>query len=111
MAMLTESPGSQGGPATPIVGADGCYLRPMTYTKKIRLGVHGTPALARGPLRASIPPRDARDDDLPDALVLLWSAERLIGGRAVVSPDAPEFDWYGLPMAMVRDGACGGAQR
>lgn len=40
-------------------------------------------------------------DDIVDALVALWTAERIDGGRAVSIPAQPPRDDYGLRMEMV----------
>ncbi|HEV8635873.1 MAG TPA: DUF429 domain-containing protein [Chloroflexota bacterium] len=46
-------------------------------------------------------PRGAAPDDLLDALAAAWTAERIVGGSAVVLPDRPELDPRGLRMEMV----------
>ncbi len=49
-------------------------------------------------LRGCVPPRLAADDDLLDALAVLWSARRIRRGRALGLPDPAPRDRYGLPM-------------
>jgi len=43
----------------------------------------------------------AASDDLLDAFAALWTAERVIAGEAVVLPEQPAIDSYGLRMEMV----------
>ncbi|MFN2399112.1 MAG: DUF429 domain-containing protein, partial [Gemmatimonadaceae bacterium] len=52
-------------------------------------------------LRASVSRREAADDDLLDALVALWSAERLVSGTSISLPPDPPRDRFGLRMEMV----------
>jgi predicted RNase H-like nuclease len=52
-------------------------------------------------LRSQVARRDATDDDLLDALVALWSAQRVREGRHVCLPDDPPRDRFGLRMEMV----------
>lgn len=51
-------------------------------------------------LVAGIKPKGAAVD-LIDALAMLWTARRVVEGRAVSIPDQPEFDSGGLRMEMV----------
>lgn len=51
-------------------------------------------------LRAAVPRRAAADDDLLDACAALWTAERIVAGRARRLPDPPEHDRHGLPMTI-----------
>lgn len=52
-------------------------------------------------LRSHVPRRDAADDDLLDALVALWSAQRVRAGCNVCLPPDPPRDRFGLRMEMV----------
>jgi predicted RNase H-like nuclease len=52
-------------------------------------------------VRASIPHRDAADDDILDAFAALWTAERILRGAATTVPALPPEDRYGLRMEMV----------
>ncbi len=45
--------------------------------------------------------RGVAKDDLVDALAMLWSAERLRGGKVQVMPPVPEYDNRGLRMEIV----------
>lgn len=42
-----------------------------------------------------------RDDDIVDAFVTLWTAERIHAGRAITLPGAPPRDGHGLRMEIV----------
>jgi predicted RNase H-like nuclease len=82
--------------------------RPLTRSKKSGLGFRDRYRLIEaffGPvideLRAAVSERDVADDDLLDALAVLWSAERVIAGCSVGIPDRAERDCYGLPMHIV----------
>jgi predicted RNase H-like nuclease len=44
---------------------------------------------------------DCKADDIVDALVALWTAERIACGTAISIPPKPQLDAYGLPMEMV----------
>jgi predicted RNase H-like nuclease len=44
---------------------------------------------------------DCKADDIVDALVALWTAERIAWGRAISIPAQPPLDSYGLRMEMV----------
>jgi predicted RNase H-like nuclease len=52
-------------------------------------------------LRSQVARREATDDDLLDALVALWSAQRVRAGCHVCLPDDPPRDRFGLRMEMV----------
>lgn len=52
-------------------------------------------------LRGMIAVSAAANDDILDALVALWSAERVRDGRAITLPATPPRDSFGLPMEMV----------
>jgi predicted RNase H-like nuclease len=52
-------------------------------------------------LRSQVPRKDAADDDLLDALVALWSAQRVCTGSHVCLPPDPPRDRFGLRMEMV----------
>lgn len=82
--------------------------KPMAYSKKTvegaleRLGLleaHFGPVFSQ--LRASVPTRDVASDDIIDALVALWSAERVRDGTNEVLPATPIRDRFGLRMEMV----------
>lgn len=45
--------------------------------------------------------RDLADDDILDAVATLWTAHRIVDGRAVRLPDPPPRDALGLPMEIV----------
>ncbi|KLI97863.1 DUF429 domain-containing protein [Luteimonas sp. FCS-9] len=51
-------------------------------------------------LLSAVPRRAAARDDLLDALVALWSAERIAAGIACSLPSPPGRDAVGLPMAI-----------
>jgi predicted RNase H-like nuclease len=51
--------------------------------------------------RSQSPRKDAADDDLLDALVALWSAQRVRAGSHVCLPPDPPRDRFGLRMEMV----------
>ena len=52
-------------------------------------------------IRESIPRREAGDDDILDALVCLWTAERIDLGVAVSIPKLVPLDPLGIPMRIV----------
>jgi predicted RNase H-like nuclease len=52
-------------------------------------------------LRIQVPRKDAADDDLLDALVALWSAQRVRADSHVCLPPDPPRDRFGLRMEMV----------
>jgi predicted RNase H-like nuclease len=52
-------------------------------------------------LRSQVQRRDATDDDLLDALVALWSAQRVRAGFHICLPPDPPRDRFGLRMEMV----------
>ena len=83
---------------------------PMGYPKKKR---PGEPPLGKAEREALVVPRygdwyTGAESDLPreayayddllDAFAALWSAERILLRKAVVIPDKPQFDFYGLRM-------------
>lgn len=51
-------------------------------------------------LLGSVDRKLAARDDVLDALVALWSAERILSGDAVALPDPIPYDAMGLPMAI-----------
>ncbi|MEO7198977.1 MAG: DUF429 domain-containing protein [Dokdonella sp.] len=51
-------------------------------------------------LLLSVERKLAARDDVLDALVALWSAERILAGVAVALPDPIPYDAKGLPMAI-----------
>ena len=82
--------------------------RPMEHPKKSGQGflarhnlleTHFGPVFAN--LRSTIPRTVAKDDDILDALVALWSAERLQSGDGISLPPTPMRDRLGLRMEMV----------
>lgn len=52
-------------------------------------------------IRALVSRREATDDDILDALVCLWTAERISHGRAVSIPPLVPLDPVGIPMRIV----------
>ncbi len=55
---------------------------------------------AFGAVRGQVGRREAGDDDVLDALAVLWSAGRVAAGSARSLPDPPEIDSAGLRMAI-----------
>jgi predicted RNase H-like nuclease len=51
--------------------------------------------------QASLPRGQYANDDLLDAFAALWSAERIVAGKAVILPAIPPIDSCGLRMEMV----------
>lgn len=51
--------------------------------------------------RASFRRKDVLDDDILDAMALLWSAQRIAAGRAMRLPREPQFDRFGLRMEVM----------
>ena len=51
--------------------------------------------------RQALPRRGWQDDDLLDALAVLWTARRLARGEAIRRPDPPDVDGTGLGMSIV----------
>ena len=51
-------------------------------------------------LRLQFLDRDVADDDIVDALIALWTAERISRGTANTFPETPESDRYGLLAAI-----------
>lgn len=52
-------------------------------------------------IRAQYPVAKVAHDDIADALVALWTAERIALGDAEAIPERPDLDSVGLPMRMV----------
>ena len=82
--------------------------RPMRFAKTTAEGrFERLSALARwcGPVAARLAGTrrglSCQADDVIDALVALWTAERIAAGRAVTIPADPPRDDYGLRMEMV----------
>jgi predicted RNase H-like nuclease len=82
--------------------------QPMAHPKKSGQGYldryrllenHFGPQMAD--LRSQVARREAEDDDLLDALVALWSAQRVHSGHHVCLPADPPRDRFGLRMEMV----------
>jgi predicted RNase H-like nuclease len=82
--------------------------RPMQFAKKRpqgreeRLAVL-TPVFGDSPAKAMRGLRafGAQADDVLDAFAALWTARRILAGKAVIFPSAPPRDAFGLPMRMV----------
>jgi predicted RNase H-like nuclease len=55
----------------------------------------------RTELRKMLPRDRVKRDDLNDAFAALWTARRIAAGRAVVLPNNPARDAFGLPMEIV----------
>jgi predicted RNase H-like nuclease len=49
-------------------------------------------------VRAAIPRKACRDDDILDAFAALWSAERILANTALTLPATPACDSEGLRM-------------
>ena len=83
--------------------------RPMCERKKNRAGKQERLLLVRGWLgervlenaRGKLLKRDVADDDILDALAALWTATRVVQGRARTLPDSPPTDTTGLRMEIV----------
>jgi len=53
-------------------------------------------------VRRGVSRREAADDDILDAFAALWTAERILHGRALIFPETPApRDSVGLPMEML----------
>jgi predicted RNase H-like nuclease len=80
----------------------------MAHSKKSPAGKAEREALVK-PLygsayvtaQSSLPRGQYANDDLLDAFAALWSAERVIAGKAMVLPPVPPIDSCGLRMEMV----------
>ena len=82
---------------------------PMRAAKKTPAGIRqrralveawlGAGVLARA--RAEHPRRDVADDDILDAIAALWTATRVVEGRARTLPPVPPVDATGLRMEIV----------
>lgn len=82
--------------------------KPMAYSKKTVDGASERLQLLEAyfgsvfsKLRATVSPREVASDDIVDALVALWSAERVRDGTNQVLPEMPACDRFGLRMEMV----------
>ena len=82
---------------------------PMTHAKKTAAGRAERVALLRrigfqAPLRLLGPrlPKGAKTDDLLDACIAAWTAERVVRGSALVLPLEPPIDARGLRMELWR---------
>lgn len=82
--------------------------RPLTYAKKTREGQEERLVLLRsqfGPEADSVVAQRSelhcKADDIVDALVGLWTAERILRGEAVTLPANPPCDALGIRMEMV----------
>jgi predicted RNase H-like nuclease len=81
---------------------------PMGHNKKTAAGREERRALAAAgfgsgweAVQAGLPATGYGEDDVLDALAVLWSARRIAAGRARRLPEAPERDARGLPMEIV----------
>jgi predicted RNase H-like nuclease len=82
--------------------------QPMAHPKKSGQGYSDRYRLleshfgtAIADLRGQVPRKDAADDDLLDALVALWSAQRVRASSHACLPPDPPRDRFGLRMEMV----------
>ncbi len=82
--------------------------RPMVAAKRTLLGRLDRRSLIEGrwpgrleALAESLPRAAYQADDLLDACAVLWTADRLSKGKAVVRPAAPAYDETGLRMSIV----------
>ncbi len=81
---------------------------PMAYSKKEPGGlglIERTTLLARlgFPLQLlGAKPKGAKADDLLDACIACWTAERVAAGAAIVTPSTPPIDSRGLRMELWR---------
>jgi len=67
---------------------------------RAKLLAHEFSAEAVRDLLDRVPRREAAPDDVLDALVALWSARRIAGGRSSSLPAVPSMDSYGLRTAI-----------
>jgi predicted RNase H-like nuclease len=81
---------------------------PMSHRKKSGAGrtereqlVQPAYAEAYDKARTALPRGRYGNDDLLDAFAALWTAERFLTGTAVVLPEAPPLDAFGLRMEMI----------
>jgi predicted RNase H-like nuclease len=51
--------------------------------------------------RGTHPKKHVADDDILDAIAALWTATRIVHGKAQTLPKSPPMDSIGLPMEMV----------
>jgi predicted RNase H-like nuclease len=70
------------------------------YFERHRLLENHFGAVVSG-LRSQVARRDVSDDDLLDALVALWTAQRVHAGRHICLPADPPRDRFSLRMEMV----------
>ncbi|MFN7444928.1 MAG: DUF429 domain-containing protein [Curvibacter sp.] len=89
-----------------------CFLRmnggqPLAHGKKTAAGRALRMALLQAPFPGQAerlldehPRRAVQADDVLDALACLWTAQRLVQGRALSLPDPPPHDAFGLRMAI-----------
>jgi predicted RNase H-like nuclease len=82
--------------------------RPMSMPKRTVQGQASRVALLRewgGPsiedAMATRRERRCQPDDIVDAMVALWTAERIVRGIAISIPARPSLDMYGLRMEMM----------
>lgn len=82
--------------------------QPMAHPKKSGFGFlerlelcHGDFGDAASRIRQQLPRSSGADDDILDALAILWTARRIHQGRSVTVPTGPSrYDTFGLPMRM-----------
>jgi predicted RNase H-like nuclease len=82
---------------------------PMRFGKKLAAGLREREALAehwlgRGVIasaRGDHLKKDLADDDILDAIALLWTAHRIAEGKHATLPESPPTDATGLPMRIV----------
>jgi predicted RNase H-like nuclease len=82
--------------------------RPLIYSTRTELGFAERLELLRpvfgaaaDHIRRAIPPRDADDAEVVDALAALWTARRIYIGQAKRLPKTDDRDEVGLPMEML----------
>jgi predicted RNase H-like nuclease len=70
------------------------------FLERFRLVEEAFPGAAES-IRNSVPPKQASDDDILDALAALWTAGRIRAGTARRLGNPPEYDEHGLRMQML----------
>ncbi|MBI2433807.1 MAG: DUF429 domain-containing protein [Candidatus Hydrogenedentes bacterium] len=82
--------------------------KPMANNKKIPAGRAEREGLVRrryseayDAVRLKLPLDCCANDDILDAFAALWSAERLVEGKALILPSSPPLDSFGLRMEMI----------